>query len=101
MKGHEKRLAELEAKLARLERELATVAARPAALPRGKTASWIGKADSAISKGSSGTVSVYAGETDTTLNVTAKALGAAVGSGKWCTLFCDQAGKWYVGCWES
>lgn len=43
------------------------------------------KSDSSISKGSTGTVSIYTlSEADTTVNVTAKALGAAITSGKWC-----------------
>lgn len=59
------------------------------------------KADSSISKGSSGTVSLYHShdETDSGINRTAKALGAAITSGKW-AIYSRVAGVWYVSPWE-
>lgn len=63
----------------------------------------VGKADADISKGSSGTVSVYTGsagsETDSGINVTASALGAAITSAKWVTVAVNENG-YYVGPWE-
>ena len=62
----------------------------------------IGKADSTITKGSTGTFSIYNNETDTTDNITAKALGAQVTGAKWATAWREEkSGTWYCGCWES
>lgn len=62
----------------------------------------IGKADSTITKGSTGTFSIYNNETDTTDNITAKALGAQVTGAKWATAWQEEkSGTWYCGCWES
>lgn len=62
-----------------------------------------GKADGAISKGSSGTISLWhydgSTESDTTINVTAYAYGAAIVSGKIVSLFWGD-GRWYVAPWE-
>ncbi len=61
----------------------------------------IGKAASTISKGSSGTVSIYNNESDTTDNVTAKALGAQVTGSKWASVWQEEkSGNWYVAPWE-
>ena len=62
----------------------------------------IGKPDANIAKGASGTVSLWGGSplADTGDNVTAKALGAAVTSAKYVTLFYVE-GVLYCGCWES
>ncbi len=69
----------------------------------GPITSLIGKADSSISKGSSGTVSIWTGaggsESDTGINITAYALGAAITSAKWVTVQLIN-GVWYVGPWE-
>jgi len=65
----------------------------------------IGKADGAITKGSSGTVSVWRrNETtdaweDSTMNVTATALGAAMTASKYASIGCRN-GEWLVAPWE-
>lgn len=75
---------------------------KPAYLTMSGEMSFICKPDSSISKGSSGTVSLYhrSSETDSTINLTAKALGAAVTSGKWCTVTRVRGGQTYVLPWE-
>jgi hypothetical protein len=66
----------------------------------------IGKSDADITKGSSGTISIWMGtpgsETDSTINVTAWAMGAAIEgtSPKWVSVVWTN-GAWYVGCWET
>jgi hypothetical protein len=61
----------------------------------------IGKADANIAKGASGTISIYRGATpsDTGINISAKALGAAVTANKWVSLAAVH-GQWYVAPWE-
>lgn len=63
---------------------------------------FIGKPDASIAKAASGTVSLWhrATEADSTLNVTAQALGAAVTIAKYVTVQRIN-GQWYVGCWET
>jgi type II secretory pathway component PulJ len=100
VKNNDARIAELERTVARLRRDLKEANARNGNPKQKAAGAWVVKPDADIAKGSSGTCSVYAGEVDTTINVTAKALGAAVKSGKWCTAWVDPAGHWYVGCWE-
>jgi hypothetical protein len=64
-------------------------------------AAWlIVQADASIAKGATGTCSVYVAEVDSGMNITAKALGAAVTAGKWCTASNDPSGTWYVFPWE-
>lgn len=59
------------------------------------------KADAAIAKGASGTCSIYNNEVDTTDNITANALGAAISSGKWATAWQEEkSGEWFVAPWE-
>jgi hypothetical protein len=63
---------------------------------------FLSKPDADIAKGATGTVSLYNGdETDSGINKVAKALGAAVTSGKWTTTVRFRGGSWYVGCWET
>lgn len=59
------------------------------------------KADAAIAKGASGTCSIYSNEVDTTDNITAKALGAAIVISKWATAWHEEkSGTWFVAPWE-
>lgn len=62
-----------------------------------------GKADGAISKGSTGAVSIWMGaggsEADTSMNITCRAYGAAITSGKIVVVW-FESGVWYVGPWE-
>ena len=64
--------------------------------------SFIGKPDSGIAKGSSGTVSLWhrSTEADSTINLTAKALGAAVTSGLWVSVSRVRGGQIYAAPWE-
>lgn len=59
------------------------------------------KSDSGHSKGGSGTCSIYVNGSDTGVNITATALGAAVTAGKWATAWQEvNSGDWYVAPWE-
>ena len=62
----------------------------------------LGKPDANIAKGATGTVSIWEDDasSDTGTNQTCKALGAAVTSGKWVTVW-RLGTTYYVGCWES
>ncbi len=66
----------------------------------------VGKSDGAISKGSTGAVSVWRrNETsdaweDSTMNVTANALGKAAVASKYAPIGWRN-GEWLIGCWES
>jgi hypothetical protein len=62
---------------------------------------FIGKPDADIAKGASGTISLWhrSTEADSTINKTAKALGAALTSAKWVTVE-RISGQWYAGLWE-
>lgn len=66
----------------------------------------IGKADSSIAKASSGTVSVWRrNETtdaweDSTMNITATALGAAITASKYASMGWRN-GLWLIACWET
>lgn len=64
--------------------------------------SFVCKADSDIAMGASGTVSLYHGTTpsDSTLDLTAKALGAAVTGSKWAVCARLRSGQIYVSPWE-
>lgn len=61
----------------------------------------IGKPDANIAKGASGTVSIWEDDSsaDSGDNVTAKALGAAVTSAKWVTVW-KLGTTYYVAPWE-